>query len=254
MVRVETLLMNMNIVVISKLHLIRQSLMQRLKSLGFNVYLFSDIQEFLPRFNLVNPDIILMDGDGAEKEWKLLAKGLSNVKKIIIFILLISAISIDSANEAIALGIAGIILKPFNPEEHIKKIMEIVHKNRSHELKRSAPRFYPDIEDRGTLSFFDSEKKEPVNFTLINISRRGALLHLINPLVKEELQPGYRIPDAELKLHSIELDVSCTVVHRYGQYIGVLFENIHTGKSQLYRYIETLDNNIFGTVRLKGKW
>ena len=32
-----------------------------------------------------------MDGDGAEKEWKLLAKGLSNVKKIIIFILLISA-------------------------------------------------------------------------------------------------------------------------------------------------------------------
>ena len=89
--------MDLNIVVISKLHLIRQSFLQRFKSLGFNVYLFADIQEPVQRFNFINPDIILMDGDGSEKEWKLLLKGISAAQKKITFILLKSGISIDEA-------------------------------------------------------------------------------------------------------------------------------------------------------------
>ena len=246
--------MDLNIVVISKLHLIRQSFLQRFKSLGFNVYLFADIQEPVQRFNFINPDIILMDGDGSEKEWKLLLKGISAAQKKITFILLKSGISIDEANEAIALGVSGIILKPFNPTEHIKKIIEIIYNNRSYVLKRDNPRFYPDIDDRGTLKYFDSGKNELVTFSVINISRRGALLQLIHPPVKEELQPGYRIIDAELNIHNMELKIICSILHRKEQFLGIIFEDIRSGKNELYKFLDTLANNIFGTVRLKGKW
>ncbi len=246
--------MEINLVVIAKLHIIRQSLTQKLKPLGYNVHAFSDAQELLKHFSLISPDVIIMDGDGEEKTWKLLLLGLKKIKKRIFFILMISKISIDQANQAISLGISGIILKPFNPVQHIRKISEIILEQHSIQMKREFPRFYFGTNEKVAFKYFDTQTKEMISFIVINLSQRGALLHLIYPATKDVLQPGYRIPEGKLSLGTMEFSISSMVVHNRGNEVGILIEEVHNDKNLFYKYIDTRYTNIFGTTKVKGKW
>ncbi len=246
--------MEINLVVIAKLHIIRQSLMQRLKPLGYNVYTFADAQELLKHFSTINPDAIVMDGDGEEKTWKLLLLGLKKLKKRIFFILMISKMSIDEANQAISLGVSGIILKPFNPAQHIRKISEIILEEKSIQMKREFPRFYFGANEKASLKYFDTKIKDITSFIVINLSQRGALLHLIYPETKDVLQPGYRVPEGKLTLGTMEFSISFMVIHNESNKIGILIEEIHSEKNQFYKYIDTHYTNIFGTSKVKGKW
>ncbi len=246
--------MRMNLVIIARLHIIRQGIMQKLKPLGYTIYTFEDVQDFLPRFNNINPDVIIMDGDGEGNKWKFLLLGLKKSKKKIFFILMANKMSIDAANEAITLGVSGIILKPFNPKQHIRKISEIILTRKSIQLKREYPRIYLPTDEKPTLKYFDPQKQDIISFTIINISTRGAMLRLLYPEYNSIFQSGYRVPEAKLNTGSLESSISFMVVHNQGEYIGILFEEIHTNKPQLYKYIELQYTNIFGTPRIKGKW
>ncbi len=246
--------MEINLVVVAKLHIIRQSLMQRLKPLGYNVHTFADAQELLKHFNSINPDAIIMDGDGEEKMWKLLLLGLKKIKKRIFFILMISKMSIDQANEAVSLGVSGIILKPFNPAQHIRKISEIILEQKSIQMKREFPRFYLGANEKASLKYFDTKTKDITSFIVVNLSQRGAFLHLIYPETKDILQPGYRVPEGKLSLATMEISLSFMVIHTEGNRIGILIEEIHSEKNQFYKYINTHYTNIFGTPKVKGKW
>ncbi|MBA7706860.1 hypothetical protein ES703_115718 [subsurface metagenome] len=134
--------MRFNVIVISKLNLFRLSLLKKFKTLGFNVSTFSGIREPIQRLNRLNPDVVIFDEDDAGQGWKTCISGLKRARKKIIFILVVKDISINQANEAVALGVSGIILKPFDPEKDIKKILATINKKYSISPKRSSPRFF----------------------------------------------------------------------------------------------------------------
>ncbi len=246
--------MELNVVVISRLHLIRQSLMARLKPIGFSVFLFEDIEEFIVRMNMVSPDIIIIDGDGIEEQWKKLLQAIGKKNKSIIPILILTKCSIDQANEALYLGVGGIILKPFNPSQHIRKILEIISTKKKLDLKREYLRVYPDISLRGTIKYFDSESKQQVTLSIINVSYRGAMVRFIYPETMENFQPGFRVPDAIFSIGSLQMNISFMVTHYEGKSAGILFEEIKTNKNKFYSFIDTIYNNVLGTVRVKGRW
>lgn len=246
--------MKLNVIVISNIHIIRLNLLKKFKTLGFNVSTFSDIREPLQLVNRLNPDVVVLDEDGAEREWKIFISGLKIAKKKIIFILITSKISINRANEAVSLGVSGIILKPFYPEKHLQKILDIINRNYSIFTKRASPRFFLDPADQPEISYFSEKEDEQYKLLIVNISENGAAIRSLLYQDLEELQPGFRAIDATMTLRSITVNLSFRVVSRENDLIGITFEEITKGQTEFLNYIEDIYTTVFGTKKEKGRW
>jgi len=243
-----------NLIVISKSEEIRKSFLDSYSLLGYEVKVFEDILEVIRDLNFLEPDHVVMDIDELARKWKVVASGLRMAQKKITIILLVSAMSLEEANEALMLGVSGIIIKPFLREFHLKRVYDIIHRKLRAEGKRIYPRFYAGAVFDGALVTRNPATEQLQVFELVNVSEIGVAVRTRDPGASPELQPGYVLEDALLRIDNQEFQVSAKVAFRQQGLIGVGFLKIRRGKANYMRFIQKLSLKAFSISGIKGKW
>ena len=134
--------MDQNLVVISKSEEIRRCFRESYSLLGFEVNESEDVLELIRDLNILEPDYVIIDIDELARKWKIAASGLRLAQKKITIILIADTVTLEEANEALALGVSGIIVKPFLPEFHLKRVYNIILRKALADGIRVYPRFY----------------------------------------------------------------------------------------------------------------
>jgi CheY-like chemotaxis protein len=241
-------------VVISKSAEIRQSFLESYSLLGYEVNVSEDIIELIRDLNILDPDYVIMDIDELARMWKIVASGLRLAQKKITIILLAGTITLEEANEALVLGVSGIIIKPFLPEFHLKRVYDIIHRKLRAEGKRVYPRFYTGEVFDGVLTVPIEATNKIHTFELVNVSEIGAAIRSKDPGIAPELDPDVVIDDAVLRVDNEEFPMSVQVIFRKQGLIGVNFQRIKKGDSNFNRFIQRLSLKAFGISGIKGRW
>jgi CheY-like chemotaxis protein len=243
-----------NLVVISKSAEIRKSFLESYSLLGYEVNVSEDVIELIKDLNILDPNYVIMDIDDLARMWKIVASGLRLAHKNITIILLAGAITLEQANEALVLGVSGIIIKPFLPEFHLKRVYDIIHRKLRAEGKRVYPRFYTGEVFDGALTIPIEATNKIHTFDLVNVSEIGAAIRSKDPGIAPELEPNVAIDDAVLRIDNEEFPMSLQVIFRKQGLIGVNFQRIKKGESNFTRFIQRLSLKAFGISGIKGRW
>jgi DNA-binding response OmpR family regulator len=243
-----------NLVVVSKSAEIRQSFLESYSLLGYEVNVSEDIIDLIRDLNILDPDYVVMDIDELPRMWKIVASGLRLAQKKITIILIAGTITLEEANEALVLGVSGIIIKPFLPEFHLKRVYDIIHRKLRAEGKRIYPRFYTGVVFEGSLTVPIETANKTYTFELVNVSEIGAAIRSKDPEIAPELESNVVIDDAILSIDNEEFPVSIQVIFRKYGLIGVNFQRIKKGESNFNRFIQRLSLKAFGISGIKGKW
>ena len=243
-----------NLLVIAKSEEIRNCFARSYPLLGYDVSVFEDIYEPIRDLNFLDPDHVIMDVDELARKWKIFAAGLKLSPKKITLILFASAMTLEQANEALLLGVSGIIIKPFLPEFHLKRVYDIIHRKLRMGGKRIQPRFYAGTEFEGSLLFYEYKAGKSCQFALINVSEMGIAVRLGSPEEVPELKEGYAMDSAVLKIDDKEYPISFRAVFRDRNVVGLAFEQIKREKPNFQRFLQRLSLKAFGISGLKGSW
>ncbi len=246
--------MDQNLVIISKSAEIRQSFLESYSLLGYEVNVSEDVIELIRDLNFIDPDYVIMDIDELARMWKIVASGLRLAQKKITIILLAGTITLEEANEALVLGVSGIIIKPFLPEFHLKRVYDIIHRKLRAEGKRVYPRFYTGEVFDGALTIPIEATNKIHTFELVNVSEIGAAIRSKDTGIAPELESNVVIDDAVLRIDNEEFPMSVQVVFRKQGLIGVNFQRIKKGESNFNRFIQRLSLKAFGISGIKGRW
>jgi DNA-binding response OmpR family regulator len=241
-----------NLVVISKSKKVRDSFSAAYALLGYEVTASEDIVELIRDLNILDPDYVIIDIDELARMWKVVAAGLRLAQKKITVILLAGGVTLEEANEALILGVSGVIVKPFLPEFHLKRVYNIIHRRLRGEGKRLYPRFYTGEVFQGSLSF--SIGGEILSFELVNISLVGAAIRSNEPDIAPQLQPEVVVNQAVLTLDEQEFPVGIEICFRKHGLLGVQFQRIKKGEANFQRFIQRLSLKAFGISGIQGKW
>ena len=246
--------MDQNLVVISKSAEIRQSFLESYSLLGYEVNVSEDVIELIRDLNVLDPNYVIIDIDELARMWKIVASGLRLAQKKITIILLAGTITLEQANEALVLGVSGIIIKPFLPEFHLKRVYDIIHRKLRAEGKRVYPRFYAGQVFDGALTIPIEATNKIHTFELVNVSEIGAAIRSKDPGIAPEPESNVAIDDAVLRIDNEEFPMSLQVIFRKQGLIGVNFQRIKKGESNFNRFIQRLSLKAFGISGIKGRW
>jgi CheY-like chemotaxis protein len=243
-----------NLLVIAKSEEIRRCFAESYPLLGYEVSAFEDIYEPIRELNDLNPAHVVMDVDELARKWKVVASGLKLAQKTITLILFASAMTLEEANEALHLGASGIIIKPFLPEFHLKRVYDIIHRKLRMAGKRIQPRFYAGGEFEGLLLFYERKSGKSCQLPLVNLSESGAAFRLGSPEQVPELQPDYEMDDGVLEIGEQQYPISFRVMFRDREMVGIIFKKIKAEMPNFMRFIQRLSLKAFGISGLKGRW
>ena len=241
-------------VVISKAEEIRKSFLESYSLLGYEVSVSEDILELIRDLNILEPDYVIMDIDQLARRWKIAASGLRLAQKKIMIILIAETVTLDQANEALMLGVSGIIVKPFLPEFHLKRVYDIIHRKLPNEGERVYPRFYTGSVFTGALTVPVPGTNKTHTFELVNVSQIGAAIRSKTPGIAPELQAEVVIEEAVLSLDNEQFPVDLQVIFRRQGLLGVYFQRIKKGEANFQRFIQRLSLKAFGISGIKGRW
>jgi DNA-binding response OmpR family regulator len=243
-----------NLVVISTSEEIRKSFAESYALLGFEVNVYEDILELVRDFNVLEPDYVVMDIDELARRWKIAASGLGLAQRKIMIILIAEAVTLEEANEALTLGVSGIIVKPFLPEFHLKRVYDIICRKLPTEEARIYPRFYTGSAFQGALTVPVPETNKVHTFELVNVSQIGAAIRSKIPAIAPELQADTVIEEATLCLDNEQFPVDVQVMYRRQGLLGVYFQRIKKREANFRRFIQRLSLKAFGISGIKGRW
>ena len=246
--------MDQNLVVISKSEQIRKSFAESYSLLGFEVSVSEDILELIRDLNVLEPDYVIMDIDELARRWKIAASGLRLAQRKIMVILIAEMVTLEEANEALLLGVSGIIIKPFLPEFHLKRVYDIIHRKLATEGERVYPRFYTGSVFQGDITVPVPGSNRTHTFELVNVSLIGAAIRSKIPSIAPELQADTVIEDAVLSLDNERFPVDIRVIYRKQGLLGVYFQRIRKGESNFQRFLQRLSLKAFGISGIKGRW
>ena len=169
-------------------------------------------------------------------------------------ILIAEMVTLEEANEALLLGVSGIIIKPFLPEFHLKRVYDIIHRKLATEGERVYPRFYTGSVFQGDITVPVPGSNRTHTFELVNVSLIGAAIRSKIPSIAPELQADTVIEDAVLSLDNERFPVDIRVIYRKQGLLGVYFQRIRKGESNFQRFLQRLSLKAFGISGIKGRW
>ena len=196
---------------------------------------------------------VIIDIDELARMWKVVAAGLRLAQKKITVILLAGGVTLEEANEALILGVSGVIIKPFLPEFHLKRVYNIIHRKLLAKGQRVYPRFYAGEVFQGSLTISIETTDKVHTFELVNVTQLGAAIRSKEPEIAPELQPKVVVDQAVLRLDSEEFPVAIEVRFRRQGLLGVKFQLIKERQSNFNRFIQRLSLKDFGISGIEGK-
>lgn len=240
------------VIVQAAAHLVRQPIAQSLSALGIAVREFADLGEVVTRLNDLSPDLILMDADGMARRWRTLAAGLGGARSRPGLVLLASRFSFADAHDAQALGIAGVIMKPYRRDEHAARMLDLLLARRGLRPRRLAPRvLLTGAEDaRLELALPNGEERLPVR----DIAEGGVAVAAASPAAAAALTEGERYPAATLAWDAMRLELSFEVIHAAGGIAGLRFVQVLEGWPKLARALAERLERALGRIERKRRW
>jgi hypothetical protein len=244
--------MPLQVVVQAAAHLVRQPVVQSLSALDIAVREFADLGDVVARLNDLSPDLIVMDADGMARRWRTLAAGLGGVRGGVGLFLLASRFSFADAHDAQALGVAGVIMKPYRREEHAARLLDAALARGGLRPRRSTPRLpLPDGEGATLeLSLPTGEERLPVR----NIAEGGIAVSASSPAATAALSEGESFPAASLVWGSLRLELSFDVAHATSGVAGLRFIQVWEGWPQLARTLGERLARALGPIERKRRW
>jgi DNA-binding NarL/FixJ family response regulator len=238
------------VVVVSRLHLVRQGIAQRLASLGATVHEYSDASSALQILHQVVPDVMIIDVEDELWSWRPLVVGLTSAGHRVRVVLLARRMGIDEAAEAKHLGVAGIILKPLREEEHMRRLFELMNQVRRVTPRRVEPRFYPEPQSSSMLSL-----PGPLStlYRIVNLSVGGARLAASADGLRRMEETGDDLA-ARLSISGLHVGVSCRVVYREDEQLGIQFRALTSGRLDFREHMGSLRSWVFGPRKVRGTW
>ncbi len=237
--------MPLRAVIFVKTLLVRQPIAQSLGALDFQVVESASLPAVVSVLDQAAPVLVVMDADGMAREWRLVASALGAKRGAIGLVLVASRFGFDDAHDAMALKVAGVIMKPFRREEHAPKLLDIALRMMNLKARRSSPRFTLPPSEGAAVSLSRPEGDEAV--PLKNIAEGGAL-------IEKALAPGDFVPLATVSWGDARMETSLDVIHAAGGAAGVHFSRVFAGAPKFMKAIEERLSRAVGHQGKKRKW
>lgn len=244
--------MPQRVVVLGKVHLVRQPIVQSLGALDFEVFESSDFGEVLAHLDLTRPALVVMDADGMAREWRTLAAGLGARQGAAAVVLVTSRFSFDDAHDAQGLRVAGVIVKPFRKDEHTPRLLDLALRTMNVRARRAAPRFAVPPAANAVLRLPASRGDDVL--PLRNIAEGGAAVAAESVSAGSSLAPGSYFPLATLSWGNVRLEAELSVVHRGAKAGGVRFTRFYEGGPKLLRALKERHEKALGSHGRRRKW
>jgi CheY-like chemotaxis protein len=242
--------MSPTVVVVSRLHLIRQGIAGRLALLGARVHEYADTASALRILNEIVPDVMILEVEDSVWSWRPVMEGLALATRSVRVVLLARRLGIDEAAEAKRLGVAGVILKPFREEEHMGRLFRLMNEARGVKPRRSVPRYYPDPESHYMLAL---PGQLSALYRIVNISLGGVCARRPKSGLREIEEVAGGI-DVRLSAEGVHLGVACRLVHRTDEVVGLQFGAMTSGRLDFLEHMAGLQDRAFGPRRMRGPW
>ena len=244
--------MPLRVVVQSPAHLVRQPVAQALAAYGVAVREFADLGEVVARVNELSPDLIVVDADGAPRQWRALVAGLGGLHGRVGVVLLAGVVSFDDAHDAQALGIAGIIRKPFRGAAHASRLVDAALARRGIRPRRAFPRCPLDGASEAFLEIALPSGDE--RLALWNISKGGAAAAVSSAEARAALRDGEYFPAATIDWGEAHLVLSFRVRHLDDNVAGLQFLSVVDGAPQLAHALAGRFTRTIGPLENRHRW
>lgn len=247
----------MNIITITEENQILYLLSQFFFPAGINIINFKKCANAIPQLNTINPSAIIVDTDTEPRAWKPLVTLIRSIKqeRSTVFLLIMSNCDLDTANEALYLGINGIILKPFTKSKSIPKVIQLIKRHIEIEKNRSYVRVKPDIEDSIVFLYNDMVNRVVYKGTVIDISAIGLSVNIKKEGYLSLFKKNEKLENAIIKIKGIEIRCDLLIIWDKHPYYGAKFININIKEFEpLYKYLLEKLSFIFEINKGKGEY
>lgn len=224
---------------------------------GINIINFKKCANAIPLLNKVDPSVIIVDTDTEPRAWKPLITLIRTIRleKPVVFLLIMSSCDLDTANEALFLGINGIILKPFTRSKSIPRVIELIKRHIEIEKNRSYVRIKPAIEDSIMFLYNDIQNRIVYKGSIIDISAIGVSLNIKKEGQLSIFKKDEKIENAILKIKGVEIRSDLVFIWSKPPFYGGRFVNINIKEYEpLYKYLLEKLNFIFETNKGEGDY
>jgi two-component system chemotaxis response regulator CheY len=144
----------------------------------------------------------------------------------------------DFVMRMVDLGVAGYLLKPFNPDAAKTKLAAIFSKLATHNSQRRHIRIKPSSDELARVSFRLGRSTQLTSGRIVDISLGGMAAELFNPPDNETISQGTALSRMEIALAGKVLTPSASVVIYKSKVLAVRFEILSPAdKKALERYI-----------------
>jgi DNA-binding NarL/FixJ family response regulator len=244
--------MSLRAIVLGKILLVRQPIVQSLRALDFKAFESSDFAEVVSKLNSTSSSLIVMDADGMSQEWRMLAAGLGAKQRAAALVLVTSRFSFDDAHDAMALKVAGVIVKPFRSDQHTARLLDLALRQMNVRARRSTPRFAIPETMNAVLQLSGSDGDEV--FRLTSISEAGATIDLESRSVGSLVDPGRFFPLATLSWGEVQLEAAIDVIHSDTHTAGIRFNRVFEGAPRFLRALKERQAKAIGPQGKKRRW
>jgi len=144
----------------------------------------------------------------------------------------------DMVMRMVDLGVAGYLLKPFDPDSAKAKLTSIFSKLATHNSQRRHIRVRPDPDELARVSFRLGKPASLLSGRLVDISLGGFAAELFNPPENESPAPGTPLSKIEISLAGKVLNPSASAVLYKSRVLAAKFDILNPAdKKTLERYI-----------------
>lgn len=238
--------------ILGKILLVRQPIAQALSALDFETFEFSDFSEFVSHLDLTLPSLIVIDADGLSREWRTLAAGQGARRGTAALVLVTSRFTFDDAHDAMALKVAGVIVKPFRGGQHTPRLVDLALRQMNIRARRASPRFAVPASMDAVLRLSDPRGKNA--FPLKNISEGGAAVNMESGSAGSLLDVGTFVPSADISWGDVQLEAAIDVVYRDEHTAGIRFSRFFDGATKFLRALKERHDKAAGSQGIKRKW
>ena len=164
-------------------------------------------------------------------------KGTESTRGISVIVHTIQT-SKDFVMRMVDLGVAGYLLKPFDPDKAKAKLAAIFSKLATHNSQRRHIRIKPNADELARVSFRIGRSKQLTSGRIVDISLGGMAAELFNPQESDAISQGTALSRMEISLAGKVLSPSASVVLYKSSVLAVRFDILNPAdKKTLERYI-----------------
>lgn len=197
----------MNAIVITNENQILNSLSHTFFPSGINIVHFKKCANATNFIQKIDPSIVIVDTDLEPRAWKPLITVLKSGQSShpIVFLLISTDCDLETANQALFLGVNGILLKPFTKNKSMPRVIKLIKRHIDINANRSYVSINPNIEDSIIFVYNDILNRKIHKGQIIEITAMGMAFTLKANEKIYEFENGKKLENTIIKIKGYEI-------------------------------------------------